>query len=438
VRPFPISLLAFAITGLAFLAQMIPGIGIILMFVAAPLWSIALINAGMAGIAVEALKGQVPRGWLIIPLVFYGGYLAFATADHIALYSLRRSYDAANARVAIPFDSTRQSLVFETAGYGSWYTQNFALPVAYSVNPSFPEGFLSTRMIDRDLCEIVRRSISFRAAGAHIFWFHDGEAIRSRSRETRFCNLSMLEKPKLPQLRITQHEEKQVKWFLPVTQVTTIVTFPDGRRFELLGGTARPFGWIPRPVFGCVVLSGDPGLGCAGGFARGSHVPIVSGDTRYHRDAAVLAHALGLRFTSVARRQASIPDAIRSAIAEVEEFSRINDIADVDAMIADPIGRFGWDITYFEDHPEELAVRSESIVSGLELAAAADEDDRAAARESGLVLARLLVMMPTKEFATLRPRIAAMYEQESGSHWLWEANSLVQRLKIRRMKKDAM
>lgn len=429
MRAFPLSLLAFVATALVFGFQTSPALGIFLMMIAAPLWSVVLINAGMIGLAVETCIGRVPRAWLIVPLAFYGVYFAFASADHVALYSLRRSYDAANARVVIPFDPAIQSLVFEAAEDGGWYTQNFALPVVYSVNPNRPELFLSSRMIERGICDKVRDSVALRAAGGLTLGFYDGDAIGSRSLEKRFCGLKMPEKPPLPQIRVTRREQQRVKWPLPVKQVTTTATLPDGRRFELRGGTASPLGWIPLPVLGCALNSGNASWDCTTGFVRNGFTPIVSGDTQYTRDQEVLARALRLRRVAIAERQATVPDAIRPIIAEAEKATLANQIADVDAMIADPIGRVGFETTVLESRPEELAIRANAIMAGLERAAAASGDDRDYARESGLILARLLAMTPEDEFAALTPRILAAYDRADRDHWLWRAGPLLQRLR---------
>ena len=136
--------------------QTFPFIGIVLMFMLAKFWSVALINAGMIGTAIEALTGRVSRWWLVLPVAFYGGYFAFAAADHRTLRQMSVSYAAANAKVAIPFDPQRQALVFSGDGEGgSWYVNNFALPVAFFVNPNTPEAHRSTRMLANDVCREV-------------------------------------------------------------------------------------------------------------------------------------------------------------------------------------------------------------------------------------------------------------------------------------------
>ena len=90
---FPLSLLAFVGTGVVFLLQLIPDVGIFLMFAMAPLWSVVLINTGFIGIAIEVLLGRVSRLWIILPLGFYAGYWLAATQDHSALQALSEQFD---------------------------------------------------------------------------------------------------------------------------------------------------------------------------------------------------------------------------------------------------------------------------------------------------------------------------------------------------------
>jgi hypothetical protein len=123
------------------------------------------------------------------------------------LHALAKRYEASNAMVVTGFDPSRQALIFEGDGDGYWLTPNFALPVAYSVNPNYPEGYLSYRLIDSTLCARVRGSRVLQAAFVHGLAFYQGEAIRDSRMEERFCNLSMPEKPELPNVIVRREEE---------------------------------------------------------------------------------------------------------------------------------------------------------------------------------------------------------------------------------------
>ncbi len=435
---YPLSLWFFAATVVVIILQIIPLIPVFavfglfsffLMLLGAPFWSVGLVNAGMIGIGIEALTGRVSRRWLLVPLLFYGGYLGLATFEHQTLASLKKSYDAENARVKIPFDPSRQALVFEGGDGEAWLTQNYALPIAFSVNSNSPEGYRSTRMMAQEVCSELRNLPPLEPSGISWSWLDDGDGGRSNKMEQRFCSISMPERPALPQIHIVRKQQTDRKWLLPLRQVTTTVTMPDGQRFELHGGTASPLSWIPMPFIGCFLNSSMAIWDCEWGFWRSDSKPLVSGTTRFDRDSVVLARALGLKPVAIAGRRSTAPGTllakIRSAYAEALNRQTMN----IDAMIADPLVK---DPNYQTDllasHPEVLASRASAIMTGVERAAAVTGSDQPKARNSGLILVRLLAMLPDDQFTAVGPRILTLYDKADDQHWLWEADPLLRRM----------
>jgi hypothetical protein len=55
----------------------------------------------------------------------------------------------------------------------------------------------------------------------------------------------------------------------------TTIALPDGRRLELLGGTAVPLAWLPMPIIGCALNSGAGRWDCAALFSPNTFTPIV-------------------------------------------------------------------------------------------------------------------------------------------------------------------
>jgi hypothetical protein len=429
-RALPISLLFFAATALVFLLQWFPLTGIILMFAAAMVWSAFLINAGLIGIGIEALTGRVHRAWLLVPLMAYAAYVGRAGYDHYTLAALRASYDAANAQVHVPFDPTRQALIFETDGSPSWFTQNYALDVAFSANDSHPEGARSTRMLDKALCETVGNDASLRAARIYTSGFHDRDEIGSSVLETRFCNLSMPEAPQLPLVRVKREETNTRAGLLPVRLVTTTIETPDGKNFQLRGGTASPLSWIPMPMIGCLWSSGAPSWKCDWGFWRNSFTPIVSGSTRYSRDLYALARALGLRPVEKSERTAApLPAMIQARMEQIEKEARDHQLANVEAMVADPLMKKpDWDVGVLAEDSVLLSQKSTLIMTGVEKSAMVARADRHKTRESGRILAGLLAKLPDEAFQRLKPRILRVYQKADDEHWLWGAETLIRRL----------
>lgn len=431
----PVSLFFFVATAVLFLFQAFPYTGIFLMFALAAYWSVALVNLGMIGTAVEALSGRVSRFWLLLPVGFYGAYGWFAYADHQTLQGLTASWDAHNAAVAMPFDPARQALSFDKDADGgsdsgaAWLTQNHGLPVAYTVNRDLPEGYLSVRMAERALCEKVRQAPALRGAFVHTFGFHDGDQIGQRNFEKRFCKLSMPERPALPLLKVVRKQEMVTEGHLPVYRLTTTLTNERGETLHLLGGTADPLKWFPMPYMGCFLNSGAPSWDCSAGFMRNNFTPVITGDTQYQRDNAVLARALGLRPVAPAERKAGDTAHITKKLEEVEENTLQRQLANIDAMAANPLAKVtDWDIDVVANRKDALLSRAEAIMAGTEKAHGAKGKDRYPARESGLILCRLLAALPPEEFASFGSRILALYASSDDEHWLWDCDRIIRRM----------
>lgn len=444
MRIFPVSLIFFAATAIVLALQAIPIVGIFLMFMLAMFWSVLLINAGMIGTAIEALLGRVSRWWLVLPVAFYGGYYAIASTDHAALRNLSSNYAAANGKVAIPFNPDRHTLVFTGEGDGgSWYTQNYVLPVTFSRNKNYPEGHRSNRMMPNEVCGIVRANPALNAARIWTVGFHDGDAIGSRKMEKNFCDLGMPERPVLPAATVARKEERVHEGTLPVTRVTTTVMMPDGNIFTLLGGVAAPLSWLPMPVIGCGLNSGAPSWDCSAAFWRSGFTPIVPGNTRYSRDSVVLAEALGLKRVAIADRRGGDETLVRAKIAEVERTTLTRQLAEIDRMVANPLDKAEWDVGVVGNTHEALLSRAEPVMLGVEKAAGhRAPNEYFKARENGRVLAGLLAGLPRDRFVAFGPRIFALYRatadplqrhngnsnSRADSHWLWESEALLRRI----------
>jgi hypothetical protein len=425
----PASLVFFIATAVVFALQALPVTGIFLMFAMAMFWSVALVNLGMIGVALEAASGRVARSWILLPLGFYGGYWTLAALDHATLRRLGQAYDLANASVTTDFDTGRQALVFDQDGSGAWLTQNFALPVAYTVNANFPKGFLSHRMMESAVCAKVRQNPTLNASFVHAFGFHDGEGMSGRRMEKRFCALSMPEKPDVALVRVSRQETKTREGTLPLTRVTTTIQMPDARRFELLGGVAAPLSWWPMPMMGCGLNSGAPSWDCTAGFWRNGFTPVVPGLTRYNRDMTALARTLGLRPVTVDERVGADPGLVLRKIADIEQATLARQLASIDAMIADPLAKLiDWQVGVVANSPEALSSRADAMMTGVERAAAVEGRDRSKAREGGCILARLLAQLPPERIIEFGPRLLALFTRADETHWLWEAEPLIRRI----------
>lgn len=296
-----------------------------LLILLSPIWSAVLINAGFIGIAAEASLGRISPRWLVIPLAFYGGYWSVFISERFALYMLGTSFEAANERVAVEFDVERQAIAVRWPDHGSgpggWLTANYALPVVYSIASDLPDGYFSTRLLDRDDCAKVREFIRDGAPHVILSQVLDGNSIGQRRGTNHFCTLTMPERPDLPLARVSYDRQARYNGTLPLEQVTATVAMPDGRNLQLLTGYASPLQLIPMPMVGCNLLSSRPEWLCVE-FWRETRTPITSGITEYRREEETLALALVFKPVAAAQRRRADLEQVLRKLATNRDISR--------------------------------------------------------------------------------------------------------------------
>lgn len=438
LQRLPISLLAFPLAAALFTLQTIPAIGVFLMLFGAAVWTGTLVNAGMLGLLVEVpirhfgLKGtRLSAKWLMIPIAYFGIYSIFAYSDHRTLQNLRAEYDANNAQVDISFDPQIQSLVLADSGhnFGAELTQNYGLPVAYTENKNYPEGYLATSLLSKNFCEKIRDEPLMGAASIHIRWIVDEDRIRYQSPQLRFCALSRPAKPDKDTVRVATIRTERLIERLPVRLVKNTVTMPDGSEFVLRGGVAAPYPWFPAPILGCVLNSAGPSWRCVYGFARDGFTPIVSSSTQYGGDVRVLARALGLQYIHPKERKTFGSEQLEEELRDLMVRQLARDIADVREAAADPSIRLSIHSTQaLMQTPEALASLAPTIVEGIKRAAVVP-DNIYLHRETGRTLATLFGRLPRDIQNSYAFELFPLYEKadeaNDGRHWLYKAGDLL-------------
>lgn len=408
----PRSLLFFAATAIAFLLQLSPYTGVFLMILGAPLWSVVLINLGFIGIGAEAAAGRVGKGWIILPIAWFVGYAGYALGDHQVLWNLKNQIAAANVDVQIPFDPSRQALVFEGSISGNWMVNNYALPVVYGRSDNKGEWrYRSTRLVDRTECDHIRRDKSLTGTGISVNSFHDIDGpLGTRKFEARFCDLMQPENPMLPVAFVRRAESNRVVSGLPVTDTVTTVTLPDGSNFSLLGGHAEPLGWIPKLVMGCALNSAAPSWKCTVGFVRDRFTQLNDAESRYGSDDIVLARALGLKPVAPSDRKAGDPRQVRADTAAALKRVLDEQTANLDRALADPAIQIGsvpfpalrgrMDIIL-----PRLAAMVLTVERGVEM--------RHNARSNAQQIFHLIMQAPADEIAPYRARLESLKAKDN-------------------------
>ncbi|RUW45440.1 hypothetical protein EOA32_34095 [Mesorhizobium sp. M1A.F.Ca.ET.072.01.1.1] len=408
----PRSLLFFAATAIAFLLQLFPYTGVFLMVLGAPFWSVILINLGFIGVGAEAAAGKVGKGWMILPIAWFVGYAGYALGDHQILWNLKHQIATSNADVLIPFDPSRQALVFEGSISGNWLVNNYALPVVYRRSDEEGEWhYRSTRLVDRTECDRIRRDKSLRGTGISVFGFHDRDGLLGSGKfETRFCDMGQPEDPILPVALVRRSESNRIVSGLPVTDIVTTVALPDGSVFSLSGGHAAPLGWIPKLVMGCALNSAAPSWDCTAGFVRDRFTQLNDTDLRYGSDDIVLARALGLKPVAPSDRQAGDPKQVRADTAAALKRVLDEQTANLDRALRDPGAQIGSvPFPALRGRMDIILPRLDAMVltveRGVEL--------RHNARSNAQQIFHLIMQAPADEIAPYRARLEALKTKDN-------------------------
>lgn len=118
MRKFPKSILLFLFTGIVVLVQHLPIVGVFLMILGAPLWSVVTINLGFLLMAKEAWDRTLPRAAILLPFLYFSIYVGITTAGHRQLFRLRQEIAQNNQSVHVAFDPKQDDLVIDTKVVG--------------------------------------------------------------------------------------------------------------------------------------------------------------------------------------------------------------------------------------------------------------------------------------------------------------------------------
>jgi hypothetical protein len=431
IRRKPISLIFFVAAGVVYLLQLFPGTGIFLMFAGAMLWSVALINLGMIGTALEAIVRANMLWWLALPIVFYGVYWTNFAVEHQQLSGLTRSFDTANASVATGFDPESQDLVFHNEKDAAWMVRNYDIARVYIADAKTAGGYRSFRLVEDSVCKRVSdNGDALRDAGITIQLLFTHLPSGRYAKIDRLCLLSMPETPSKEPVKVskTRNQEKN-EGRLPTVQHQISIDFPDGRLFEILGGTASPLTFFPQPLLGCFPNEPKGVWECFQVFWRETHTPILSGTSKLHRDLEATAKALDLAAAEPGIRNGTDSSALLMQISKIEEIAlslqleRLQEIMS-DPVSAEPLHRFELIIS----RPEILELKATAIMDALERIAEISGKGQGHAPSNGRELARLIAQLPTQSFLRYGDRILASFSNADDKHWLWMVRPLVRKL----------
>jgi hypothetical protein len=261
----------FVATAIGFGLQLIPIVGTVLFFLAAPLWPIVFVNAGLAVMLFEALTGRIARAFALVPAIYLVGYFAMFAADLRAIGSRQAEVARHNGAVRVPFDPASQAIVWskwQLSGLPgpSQLVLNYTLPVAY--REGLNGRVQSARYARPDECRGQEPDIETLISNI-------GRSASTRRGDS--CTIRRWESPSGRTVRVgTVWPREGHRTADAVTREFRIsVVDSEGREHSLMAGTASHLPVFPMPVIGCELTSTRENRQCFARFWRSQRTSLV-------------------------------------------------------------------------------------------------------------------------------------------------------------------
>ncbi len=421
----PVSLWFFAVTAIVYLLQRFPFTGVFLMIVGAAFWSVVLINLGMAGIVLEAVTRRVSLLWLLLPVLYLGGfYLAWA---HDQKMLARVSVDTArfNAGKSLAFDPERQDLVIGRSEDG------LGLGVAeflrdHGLARVFDDNGRVHLIGTGETCKFLADKPGLRSAGIHSQWITRPGPRRYRPSSTGFCIIAMPGTPDKPVVRVTERQIKPDYGRLPVVLREYVATDEASRgTVAVRTGRASPLRRFPGPVLGCALNSGAPSWECFAGFLRKTATPVLPDMPQYGGGAPVLARMLGLEPNEDLAAHAIGPERFRPMADRVDAEQVDKELVVLEKLLADPTAPM-WDpwFHHLPNKPEVLVPYAGRIFDALRRLEGAD----VRGRDQGRNLWELAAALPDAALAPHRAEMLRWLNPSTAKPWTVASYQIYRRL----------
>jgi hypothetical protein len=423
-RGWPWSLWLFVATALVFLLQRFPYTGIFLMLAMAAFWSVVLINLGFIGVALEALTGRVSRLWLVVPLLYFGGYYLVLASEQVTLARTSAELIRENAGKVMAFDPSRQDVMIEK-GTGDFHPAAFDLVRRYGLRRAF-EGSNVYLLGDREACALVRSDNVYRSAGVYSFGFFSEAEPGTRQMVQGYCSIYAPAQADRPVVRVRSDQAVEKRLFLTVqSNRFRIRDEASGKEVEVRAASAAPLNSFPMPVVGCALNSGAPSWDCFAGFMRGRSVPLTSAGRSDVGFTGIVAAALALERSDDHAAVASNADVIRAFGRAADAKLIDKEMAIAEAMLANPTKhhRDPW-LRHLPNRPEVIAPLAERIVSALRSL----QSSNLRVSENGRNLWRLAAALPETALAPHRTEIVEWLSPENERPWTESSGEIYARL----------
>lgn len=393
---WPWSVRLLVVVGFLFLLQAFPYTGIFLMIVGAALWSIPLINLAVVVAGIEGLAGWAPRWFMLVPLVWFGGYAAAHLAERAALSDAQAKITAHNeATRPLVYDRTRQSILTNDRHLTQTLLETGRADTVYLQRERGRDREVrAVRLATGSLCDELKD----RKGGVSLR-VERGSASRARGIDDgkRICFVWIPEQPVGEVLHLRKTTASEQIGTLPVS-TTTLSATTESVESNIRSARAAILQPWPMPVVGCGLNSGAPSWDCFAFFMRQSAVttgPLAQSLKTLERVIATSANRAVLRedakLNAVIRRQIVLADA------------RVLDARDavLRAFLSDPLAAEP-NVRLFKQYKNDsarLVPFADELLSVLEAAHGAARDRSDVVEKRARVVAPLVALLPD---ATIR------------------------------------
>jgi hypothetical protein len=234
----PVSALLLIATVATYLLLLIPMVGGMILVLGGPLWSVATVNLAMIFMAWEAWTGRIKPVWVVVPVIYFGGYYAVWATEYWQAREAARQVIAQNASVRIPYVAGQTSLVWlGRSGSGaatSFLRQNYAIDQVFASNSRAGSQMHLWRVIGSEFCRSRRENTTTLYP-------------LPPAREAR-CAVATPQEPghdRLAVSRASRHERSQ---FLDVEHVLVTVRDMQARTYEVRGAAIWTRPYFPMPL----------------------------------------------------------------------------------------------------------------------------------------------------------------------------------------------
>jgi hypothetical protein len=245
-RSWPRSLIFLLWALAAFLIQVFPITGIMLMFLGAIIWPMALIIIALIGITWEAMTGRVSRWWLLMPVLAILPYELAALREHLAVSAQKAVINQRNAAARVAYNPDASDIVVGWDGdvYPEYLVANHHLTTVYSEWRSLPgenSGPFKAFLAANDAHCSANRDLDRSRRGGYA--------------DPPRCVIYLDEQPVRPQTRISeQRRDIRINGVSYSLKEITIRS-PDGHAATITTGYAEVLTPMPNMLAGCGLSS---------------------------------------------------------------------------------------------------------------------------------------------------------------------------------------